>query len=183
MKRQWRKLNTDQLKTQMSQVDWNPLYSCTDPNLAYDILETKLREALDSQIPVKQIQTRKDHRSWMSRRTNETMEARDNARVKATTTDNSNNWKEFRTQRNKVTEMVRKDIKNFIHSLYSNTDNDPKTLYRKTKKQLGLNTSGPPVSLIINGSTVSSPVSMANEQFSYFVNKIEKLNAQLPDSH
>ena len=58
-KRQWSKLNIELLKAQMSAVDWTSLFQSTDPNLAYDTLETNIRKALDFQIPVKCFQNRK----------------------------------------------------------------------------------------------------------------------------
>ena len=181
-KRQWNSLDIEKLKQRISEVDWTQLYNQEDPNLAYDLLETQLQEALDSQIPVRNFQTRKDYRPWVKKETKETMEQRDIARMEAVRTDTEENWKNFRKLRNKVTELVKKDKRNYMYNLYNNTEKDPKTLYRITRSQLGWSTAGPPSSLLVDGVVKSSPKEIANEQLSYFVKKIEKLNKELPDS-
>ena len=61
------------------------------------------------------------------------MERSDKSRNKAVSTDNTEDWITFRTLRNKVTEQVKKDKKNFMFNLYKDTEKNPKTLQNNKK--------------------------------------------------
>ena len=112
-------------------------------------MESALRTELDRQIPVKKFQLRSKYKSWVEDSTKEIMIQRDRAREEAVRTNTEQDWITFRSLRNKVSALVRKDKIRHFNRLYEKADKDVKTLCRVTKDQLGWNTGGPPSSLVV----------------------------------
>ena len=68
--------------------------------------KAEMKEALDEQIPVTKVQPNGRKVNWVSNDTRTLMTDRDKARLKATTTDNKEDWlifRKLRKQSNKQT--------------------------------------------------------------------------------
>ena len=131
---------------------------------------------------MKIIQPRKDFKDWMDDETRTMVRDRDAAREKARKSRLDEDWKKFKTIRNKCTLAIRNRKKKHLAEVYLEIErnNDSKSLYNLTKNHLGWKTGGPPQSFLIEGKTVSAPSEMAQEQLKYFNRKIEKLINDLP---
>ena len=109
------------------------------------------------------------------------MEERDEVHEFARITGEDEMWTMYRKIRNKCTEAVKKDRKEYFGKMYDacETERDISRLYKTTRKQLGREESGPPVSFLIDGRRISAPKEMADVQVQYYFDKNKKLEAEL----
>ena len=56
---------------------------------------------------------------------------------------------------------------------------DIKSIYRRTKQQLGWSSTGPPTALEIEGNFLTKPKEIADRMIDHFKEKIEKLKRNL----
>ena len=150
------------------------IYKIKEVNLAYNFLEERLREALDKISPIMKIQPGGRTNNWISDRTKELMNIRENKKVTAISTDNQEDWKNFKKVRNAVTESVRREKKNNIKELFekADKDRDASSLFRITREKLGWVTGGPPSALTLDGKLISKPREIAEALSIYFDKKI-----------
>ena len=87
LKRKWKDLNVRQYQMKVQNVDWNEIYSYRDVNLAYNFLESNLRNILDQMIPIKESSTKWKTKNWITESTINRMKERDELRAIANTTD------------------------------------------------------------------------------------------------
>ena len=145
LKRKWKNLDLDKFKQRIQNQDWENIYEIQDPNIAYDFLETRMKSALDEQIPIVKVQPSGRRASWVTSRTKEIIKIRDAAKIKARQSNSEDDWKLYRTNRNKVTEMIKQDKKNYFTEMYKQAEEnkDVKNLFRISKEQLGWESGGP----------------------------------------
>ena len=106
------------------------------------MLSNKLTEALYKIAPVKKFRTRKNYAPWMSKETKVFEDNRQAAHKKATETDNSDDWREFRGLRNQVTAKLRDDKKSWEAKKLDLEQNNPSVVWKTVKGWLGWGTSG-----------------------------------------
>ena len=61
-------MNQDELNRRLSETDWNQLYCETNVHVAANYIEDSIRRTLEELAPLKKIQPKKNHRSWLSDR-------------------------------------------------------------------------------------------------------------------
>ena len=123
MKRKCGKLDVKTFQQRVECLNWENIYQIDDANLAYNYLEENLKSILDDMIPISKIQpSGKNSKRWISKETKTLMDSRDDIRTRATVSDDREDWNAFRTLRNKVTNSVNKDKKNFLEKIYENID-------------------------------------------------------------
>ena len=142
------------------------MYVLTNPNLAWNFLESNLLDILKVDAPVITC-----HQGLKQQC------LRDAARNVSKITNSEEDKMIYRRLRNKATMEVRKDRQDFFRKQYNDCEysNDSSKLYKTTKIQAGWKTNGPPVSLVINGQNITSPKIIAQEQMKFFQKKNEKL--------
>ena len=182
MRRKWKLLNLEKFKNRIEAMNWDSIYNTTDPDIAYNILETNMKSALDEQIPVRRVQPKNKMKSWVTSETAEMIKERNTQRTTAVNTDSVEDWNKFRKTRNKVTELLRQDKKKYFSDMYTKIDSegDTKSLFRITKEQLGWEQGGPPTTLISNGKYHMKPREVAEVMSEFFVNKVRKIKSSLP---
>ena len=183
LRRDWKSLDLNEFRRKIEEMDWDPIYSIMDVNLANSYLEDRMRQTLDSMIPVRKIQPHSGRKSWVTEETKLLMTERDNRRQEAVATNREDDWKQFRKIRNKVTEEVRKDRKKHFQKMYSQAEDkkDSKSLFRITKDQLGWGGGGgPPTALAVEGRLLSKPSEMANILSEQFEKKTKRIKDGIP---
>ena len=113
LSRKWKSLNVNEFRREIEEIKWEDIQEFDNVDIAYDFLESKLRNILDRLIPIKKTQPNKKIKAWITEKTKDTMKLRDIARRNATTTNGEQEWSDFRKLRNLTTELVRKDRKNY----------------------------------------------------------------------
>ena len=137
-KRNTKNLDIKKLQEKIKNYNWEEIYKETDVNLAYNFLEEKLREALDETAPIIKIQPGGNRKCWVTDKTKEHIESRNELKNIAVTSNKSEDWNHFRKERNKVTEMIRKDKKKHLKELFEKAgqEKNSKALFRITKRNL-----------------------------------------------
>ena len=121
--------------------------------------------------------------SWVSTISKGMILDRDNLKQIAHITDSREDWHAYKVMRNKVTESIRRDKKNYFDKLFKDADEkkDAKSLFRITREKLGWTTGGPPTALVHEGELLSKPREVAECLSKYFENKIRKLKSDILD--
>ena len=184
LRRNWKNVNIEELKHKMNGKNWDEIYEHIDPNLAYNSLETKILELLDELLPIKKCQIKNGNKIWLSGNTRQLMEDRDVARNKAAATNSQDDWKLYKTLRNKCTIKVRQDRKNQLNQQFNECikNNDAKQLFNITKKRWGNKNGGPPTQFQVDGKAINKPAQIAETQINYFSEKINKLKQDIPNT-
>ena len=100
--RNWKQFQPEKFQKLIQDIDWDPIYSLDDPNIAYSFLEERMKSDLDATAPIKKVQPIGRNKTWIRSDTLEMIKDRDFLRNIAIETNNQEDWKLFRTERNKV---------------------------------------------------------------------------------
>ena len=125
--------------------------------------------------PIRKFQTRKNYVPWMSKDTKVLKEKREAIYKKATSTDNAEDWRQFRALRNQVTSSLRQDKKMWESEKLDLVKNDSTGVWKEVKSWLGWGTSGTPTQLFWEGRLITSPLDLANSMNRFFLQKIQIL--------
>ena len=182
IKRRWKNFRESRFIEKLKLIDWEPLYSETDPELANTLFEDTLTAILDSEAPMGVVQERVHYSCWLDVTTKAAMLERDISRELARLSKSPADWDKFRKLKNKVTDMQIKDKKKYFSEAYRKIEeeNDTGNLFGMTKKILGWKMSTPPKSFIIDGKPIRSQVEVANVQANFYENKVEGIKNRLP---
>ena len=101
--------NLANYRRKISSINWEPFYSLTDVNLAYNFFHEKVVNILEEEAPMKKIQLNKKHKSWLSTSTRKLIEDRNFYREQARIKNCPISWNEYKIKRNFVTRECRKD--------------------------------------------------------------------------
>ena len=155
----------------LASVDWTEIYNTQDPNIVLDIILKNVNASLDAVAPLKKIIYRHDKPNISLRRdTLAAMKARNIARK-------ANNKSQFKYLRNIVNKLVKRDkIQSSLSRLGSSPC--PSRAWQEVNRHLGKGCS----SLVPECTNNTDPNMTADNQNSYFVNKIEKLVESIDQS-
>ena len=183
--RDWKHFNQDGFKKRIEGMKWNEIYGLDDPNLAFSFLEEKMQVALDEFAPIKRIQPARRNKNWIQNETLELIKDRDLLKDIAVETNNENDWKLYRSTRNRVTLKIKKDKMNYFKDLYNRAEGnkDTKSLFRISKEQLGWVSEGPPTALSVEGEYITKPYAIAEKMSEYYEKKIDKLKQAIPTNN
>ena len=183
-KRSLKNWNLERYKARIKNIDWTLLYRQTNISIAYNVLETKILEILDSEAPMATVQIKKVNKKWITEETKIKIDTRDKMREKARLSKKQEDWDEYKKQRNMCTTSLRKDRKldtKKQFELFEQTK-DVSKLYSLTKRRLGWDSSLAPTSFLVEGKQVTSPKMMADIQIDCFIEKSRKLSEEIPVS-
>ena len=177
-----RNFNIEDYRNKLKELDWNYIYLTENLDIAYSCLEEKNLKVLNSTAPMLKTQPRKHQSDWISMETKILMKRRDIARDIAVISSRQEDWKQFRSLRNKCTSQVKSDRNNHLKSLHEviAEKRDTKALYKLTKRQMGWKSAGTPVAFQKNGIITRNPTAIANIQLNYFHKFFENLMSALP---
>ena len=98
------------------------------------------------------------------------MRQRDYLQKKAHTTGLPSDWKPYRLQRNRVTNLIRKEKENYNRRLISENAGDPNSFWQTVKKILPSKSKIPSPKLKVNGQVITEKSSIGNSFNNVFVN-------------
>ena len=158
-------------KNEVARIDWTELYRQQDINLAYNIFAENFTEILNKMAPLKKTQIRNKITPWVTTKTTELMKKRDEARNKAVTTQNQDDWTTYRKLRNTCTAEVKRDKTNYHKKQFEDLEkvNDVKNLYSKLKNNMGWKKTGPPTAFRVEGRIERKQMNIANIQNDYTI--------------
>ena len=105
-------------------MNWYDVLELQDVNLANSLLEDKISSIMDSEAPLKIIQSRTIYNNWLTVETKNEMLLRDKVREKAKATDRDEDWLEYRCRRNKCTQLQKKDKSDYYKRVYSSIEKE-----------------------------------------------------------
>ena len=182
-KRTWKDFSPENFRQEVRNLDWSLFNETENLDTLNTIFEENVRMALDKTIPMKFIQSRKNHRNWVDHELKTLMQKRDNLRESARLSASPDDWHEYRQTRNRCTKMLRNKIKKtgYMTSLYNTfkENRDIKGMYKTTKDILGWSPAAQPTSFIWEGKYVQQPAELANILQTYFTRKIVNLMSNL----
>ena len=130
--------------------------------------------------PRRKFQVRTKYAPWMSNNTKERIKLRKKAQEKATETNSTEDWKEYKKQRNAVNSILRKEKVLWQKRKLEENSDDIRSTWQNLKKWLGWRSGGPPTKLIKNGELFSKPAVLANIMNQFFITKVRKLRESIP---
>ena len=98
------------------------------------------------------------------------MRRRDYLQKKAHTTGLPSDWKRYRLQRNRVTNLIRKEKENYNRRLINENADDPNSFWQTVKKILPYKSKIPSPKLKVNGQVKTEKSSIGNSFNNVFVN-------------
>ncbi len=108
------------------------------------------------------------------------MKQRDQAKKTAILTGYELDWVIYRKLRNYVTKLKRMKKKLYYENRITGSKNDNKKVWKTLNELRGKNSQQTPSFLEVDGSFLTRPSDIANYLSKYFVNKVDKLNNNMP---
>ena len=167
----------------VQRISWWSLYQCDEVDTAQMILSNHLTSILDRMAPIRTIQVRDRYAPWLSNETKEMMTNRNIAQARASQTKSNEDWKYFKSLRNKVNNRLKKEKENWQKQKLSKCESETNTgiIWKNVKSWIGWSTSGSPSQLFSGGQLLRKPSEIAECMNNFFVNKIRQIREDLPD--
>ena len=111
------------------------------------------------------------------------MRERDQAQAWAVSTKNPEDWLSYKTLRNKVTKILKVEKIQWQKSQLEKCNNDSAKLWANVKGWLSWCRVSSPTRLFSSGSLVTSPQKIATVMNNYYIDKVLKIQENLPPSN
>ena len=149
---------------------------------ANSTVEDRLREAINAEAPMLNLQMRTRYNKWISPSTKDEMKSRDVAKEKARISQLPQDWMDYRVKRNKCTSLQKRDKSKFLKDTFTRleTERDTAAIHATARDILGSRKAGPPTAFIIEGRIIRKQVDLANAQQDYYVEKIANIRSARP---
>ena len=179
-KRQFKNFDVESFKSDIHAQKWLDIYMSTDVDSAVAKLTNKVTTILDRYAPVRTIQVRKHYAPWLSDETKHLMQQRNRAQQTYLKSQDIDKAREYRNLRNQVTNMIRRDKREWETSRLDHLVNSSNNLWKNIKGILCFKSCGPPQQLFHEGKLVGSPKELVEVMNHYFIDKVNALQARLP---
>ena len=136
---------------------------------ATELLTEELNKILDEVAPVKVFQVRSNYAPWLSSATKTLMKERDQVYKLASESNLNNDWKKYKSLRNRVNTVVRSEKKIWQAKKLQDCSHDTSKTWKHVKSWLGWNSGGPPTQLMENGKLISKPRQLSDCMNTFFV--------------
>src|SRR5690606_12735469 len=165
---------------ELSSIDFSSLYLNNDINIAYDLFLSKYFSAFNKHFPLKQIkQSKKIRKPYISRDLIIRMKTKNDLFKVFIKTRNPDDYKKFKTFRNKLNSDIRKAEKHYILNMFA-ANVPSKTKWKHFRKLAGIsNKIEQPSQITINGEVLKGK-ELCNYFNNFFVNIVQQ---QSPHSH
>ena len=148
-KRVFKNFNKNEFVRLLSESNVDEVLTCSDANYAVNLLTNKINYILDILAPIRTIQTRANYVPGLSTETKQLQKQRNSAQKRAALTGNPEDWRIFRSLRNRATASVRKDKARWERNKFSDVDHSSTDIWRTVKTWLGWNSGGTPSQLFL----------------------------------
>ena len=149
-----------------------------DPTEASILLNRGIITVLDSLAPIHRIQTRSNMAPYVSHKSRNLQQQREEAYQRARMTGHPDHWRQYRHIRNQTTQSIRNDHYNYTKEKVQ--DKGPREMWSRVKQMTGKSTSGPPTQLAVSGSLITSPKKITQEINDFYINKVQQIRANIP---
>ena len=118
----------------MKNINWKPLYDCTDINVAANYFSSCLKSVFDIHAPIKTKTVRGKPAPWLNGDLKSYMDKRDKLLRKARKTKNDKGWDEYRQARNKCNAKVKEAKRKYHRHLIEEGKENPHKFWDAVKK-------------------------------------------------
>ena len=181
-KRSFKNFNEEDFKLKLQESNLEEILTYCDVNAAAEGLVDKITRILDFMAPIRTFQVRTHYVPGLEEETKRLQAERNMAHEKAAKSDNPEDWRLFRSLRNKATAKIRADKKRWEQEKFSHVENSSSDIWNSVKGWLGWSSGGPPTQLFWEGRMVHRPAGLASSMNRYFVNKVKDLRQKIPMS-
>ena len=179
-KRSFKDFNKEAFKIKLGESNLEEILAINDVDLAAESMVDKVTRILDSMAPIKTIQVRTNYVPGLEEDTKKLQAERNKAHEQAAKSDNPEDWRIFRSLRNKTTAKIRADKRKWEKERFSHIENDSSNIWKSVKGWLGWSSGGPPTQLFFEGRIVNKPAGLASSMNKYFINKVKDLRQRIP---
>jgi hypothetical protein len=152
----------------LKNVPWDSSYVYDDVDDVWLHWSSLFKQVLDNHAPVKQVRLRSNQLPWINADIQNQIRLRNHLYRKFRKISSEENWVKYKTQRNLVTNMKRKAVKQFCLEATSTQNSSTGLFWKKMKPLLPTNKSnndGTTIQLIENGLMITDPSSVFNNYF------------------
>ena len=179
-KRSYKNFDEEQFLKCVKQLSWWDLYQETDVSQAVELFTNKINNILDRMAPVKTFQTSSKYCPWLSEGTKAMIGERNKAQNLVSENKNDENYKKYKSLRNKVTNSLKNDKYHWQKRKLESCSNDPGQLWKNVLGWLNWCSSASPTKLYHAGQIITSPAKLAEIMNNFFVDKITMIRQDLP---
>ena len=181
-RRAWNNFSEARFVQTIKDIDWTDVLEDSNIDTANSRVEERLRDVLNLEAPMINIQMRTRYNKWISPETKQEMLLRDGAKEKARLSQLEVDWIAYRVRRNKCTSLQKLDKSRFLRDTFTRleTERDASAIHATARDILGSRKAGPPTTFLIEGRTIRKQTELANAQQNYYVSKIGSIRNSLP---
>ena len=156
------------------------VYLSDDVNQAVKLMSEKITTILDIMAPMRTVQVRTNYAPWLSQATKDLMSERDKLQERAAQSKDSEDWKKFKSLRNKINSRLGSEERSWQRSRISECGENPSKVWKNVKDIINWKTSGAPNQLFHNGVLHNKPAEVADCQNHFFINKVQLIRDEMP---
>ena len=172
IKRDFKKLTKFNINDYINRSDiLNEIFTSNDPDFISECLQIELNSIYNVLAPATYHQFKQNYIPYYTPKIIDDIRYCNNLLTKAIQTHDSENWRNYRTNRS----ILNKNIKKVKREYIKNNLTRGKNKWKTVKKFNNQEKSVPPNSIIQNGKIHTSPRDIANIANNYFISKIEGL--------
>ena len=157
----------------------NSLLDYSDTNFVANVFISHITEAINLVAPIKTIQPRAHYAPYLSAKTKEEMNTRNELRSKANVSGEEADMKEYKKCKNLTLKHQRRDKVAWAKELIG-TDTDGKKTWKTVQKICKSKSNNKIDKLIIDGKVIEDKGQMADGLNNFFISKVEKLTKITP---
>ena len=174
--RNYKNYNTNVIKNQLRNVNWEHVTNCRDSNICWQYIKDILLKCADTHAPLTKKTIKGKPCPWLTEEIKKQMNDRDGLLRKARRSKNHNDWIRYKTFKNRVNNVIKRAKSKYHKNLLDENISDPevfwkhiKTLFPTKMKQTCSK------SLIINDIATTNEREVSNGFCSFFHNAINNL--------
>lgn len=181
--RNFRKFSRDSFRNDIASQNWDQVYNSSDPNEMWLQWKRIFLSIVDKHAPLRKLRVRARSSPWITAELKELMHDRDILKIKASKSNDPNDWAQFKQRRNTVNCKIRLAKQAyFLNNFNEHMGNSKKTW--QTINELTSRKSGKAsvTSLKVNGSLITDPSVLPNEFNNHFATIGPKLASDIDSS-
>ena len=181
-KRIYKNFSKDQFLNEIKEAQerglFEDMFDQNDVDKATEIFTAVFKEILEKHAPLRVIQNRTNYIPYISNDIKEAMDKRDKLKVAASKTGNLDDFNQYKTERNKVTYMLRNAKKAYFDEKFNDETASSSDIWKTAYLLLGSFRSCFPSQMMISGHLISKPILLATGKNEFFIKKISDLKSE-----
>ena len=151
----------NEIKEAKKQGQFEEIYLEEDIDKATEIFTSSFNSILNRHAPTKVIQNRTNYQPYVTKEIKDTMDKRDQLKSVAAKTGNLEDYEEYKTERNKVTYVMRNAEQDYLKKKFNDENATSNEIWKTAYSVLGSFRSSFPSQVMIFGKLVTKPILLA----------------------